>query len=174
MAARAAATATTATATTGTAAPASAASSLLAPKQSILQRVGDMLHKHYLTMLPTPLVNIILSYCATISPAPAIGIDLGTSKSCVAVMYNDMVEVLTHEDNGGETFIPSCVAFTTHDDDDTDNNDDGKVTSKYEILIGDAAKNQAARNAANTIFSHQRLIGIFPLHVSNLITHLHE
>ena len=70
-----------------------------------------------------------------------IGIDLGTTNSCVAVLDGDKVRVF--ENSEGRRTTPSVVAYTK----------DG------EIIVGDAAKRQAVTNPKNTLFAIKRLIG---------------
>ena len=70
-----------------------------------------------------------------------IGIDLGTTNSCVAVMDGDSARVI--ENSEGDRTTPSVVAFT----------------KEGEVLVGQTAKRQAVTNPTNTLFAIKRLIG---------------
>jgi molecular chaperone DnaK len=73
--------------------------------------------------------------------AKVIGIDLGTTNSCVAVMEGGKPKVI--ENSEGDRTTPSVVAFSKND----------------EVLVGQSAKRQAVTNPANTLFAIKRLIG---------------
>lgn len=86
----------------------------------------------------------------------AIGIDLGTTYSCVGVWQDqtDRVEII-HNDQGNKT-TPSCVAFTNS-----------------QRLIGDAAKNQASSNPTNTIFGNSFCVYFCPFFSTRFIYVFH-
>ncbi|GAB5367207.1 hypothetical protein AAMO2058_001209900 [Amorphochlora amoebiformis] len=72
---------------------------------------------------------------------PVIGIDLGTTYSCVGVYQDGRVQIISNDQ--GNRITPSYVAFT----------------EEGEILVGDSAKNQASSNPLNTVFDAKRFIG---------------
>ena len=75
-----------------------------------------------------------------------IGIDLGTTNSCVAIMDGDKPRVI--ENSEGRRTTPSIVAYI-----------DDKESGKTEIKVGESAKRQAVTNPDNTLFAIKRLIG---------------
>lgn len=83
------------------------------------------------------LVMLKIVLCA----GPVVGIDLGTTNSCVAVMEGKTSRVI--ENSEGARTTPSVVAFTKHG----------------ERLVGLPAKRQAVVNSQNTVFAFKRLIG---------------
>ncbi|KAL2609026.1 hypothetical protein R1flu_027599 [Riccia fluitans] len=85
--------------------------------------------------------NLLRSYSVKSGGSDVIGIDLGTTNSCVAVMEGKMPKVI--ENSEGARTTPSVVAFTP----------------KGERLVGTPAKRQAVTNPTNTLFGTKRLIG---------------
>jgi heat shock protein 5 len=82
----------------------------------------------------------IISSSSSLPEGPVIGIDLGTTYSCVGIFKNGQVEIIQNE--LGNRITPSVVAFTDE-----------------ERLVGEAAKNQASINPKRTIYSVKRLMG---------------
>ena len=72
----------------------------------------------------------------------AIGIDLGTTYSCVGVWQNNLNRVEIIDNDFGNNITPSYVSFADND-----------------FLVGNAAKQQVAKNPANTVYDVKRLIG---------------
>jgi molecular chaperone DnaK len=77
-----------------------------------------------------------------------MGVDLGTTNSCVAVIENGKPRVIDNVDTGYNT-TPSMVAFTKD-----------KATGQQTMLVGDPAKRQCVLNPRGTVYGVKRLIGI--------------
>lgn len=100
------------------------------------------------SLLTLPFLLALLSVAvsdesASADAGPVIGIDLGTTYSCVGILENGNVEIIPNDQ--GNRITPSYVAFAD--------------TGNAERLVGDSAKNQAASNPLNTVFDVKRFIG---------------
>lgn len=98
-----------------------------------------------LFLLPSPASALTPSQPKNESQGPIIGIDLGTTYSCVGVFKNGRAEIIANDQ--GNRITPSYVAFVENS------------RTSVDRLVGDAAKNQATINPENTVFDIKRLIG---------------
>jgi heat shock protein 5 len=106
--------------------------------RSLLATTGET-HTHTVSALAVP--ALVSAEEEAVKMGTVIGIDLGTTYSCVGVFKNGRVEIIANDQ--GNRITPSYVAFMENG----------------ERLVGDAAKNQATINPERTVFDVKRLIG---------------
>ena len=105
-----------------------------------MTRACWLMLRRWLLLLPLSAPLLTRAADSAHPEGPIIGVDLGTTYSCVAIYKGGSVEIIVNDQ--GNRVTPSYVAFT-----------------ETERLVGDAAKTQAALNPENTVYDTKRLIG---------------